>query len=82
VAGIRSINPGSVGLPYEGKRGAFWALLGEAVELRRTDYDVDLAVKRFRETSDPPAEAIVELLLDPPTRTRVIAHAEALIYSS
>jgi predicted phosphodiesterase len=29
VAGVRSINPGSVGMPYEGRPGvAFWAVLG------------------------------------------------------
>jgi predicted phosphodiesterase len=32
----RVINAGSVGLPFEGRRGAFWALLGPDVELRRT----------------------------------------------
>ena len=37
VGGIRSLNPGSVGMPYEGRRGAFWALLGPDVELRRTE---------------------------------------------
>jgi predicted phosphodiesterase len=82
VAGVRSINPGSIGLPYEGKRGAFWALLSEEVELRHTDYDVELAVARLRETTDPFAEAIVDMLLNPPTREQVIAHAEALVYSS
>ena len=41
AAGIRSVNAGSVGLPYEGRPGAYWALLGPDVELRRTEYDVD-----------------------------------------
>src|SRR5215475_3564509 len=31
VVGIRSINPGSVGMPYQGARGAYWALLGHEV---------------------------------------------------
>jgi predicted phosphodiesterase len=82
VAGIRSISPGSIGLPYEGRRGAFWALLGVHVELRHTNYDVDLAVARFRETTDPFAQAIVDMLLDPPARAEVITHAETLVYSS
>ena len=47
VGGIRSVNPGSVGLPYEGRPGAFWALLGPDVELRRTDYDVERAARRL-----------------------------------
>jgi predicted phosphodiesterase len=37
VAGVRSINPGSVGMPYEGRSGAaFWAVLGPDAELRQT----------------------------------------------
>jgi predicted phosphodiesterase len=82
VGRIRSISPGSVGLPYEGKPGAFWALLGEDVELRRTSYDVELAVAHVRESGDPFAEAIVEMLLDPPAQAQVVTHAEALVFSS
>lgn len=36
------VNPGSVGMPY-GRSGAHWALLGPGVELRRTDFDLDVA---------------------------------------
>ena len=39
----RFVNAGSVGMPYEGRRGAFWALLGPDVELLRTEYDVEAA---------------------------------------
>ncbi len=39
VAGIRVVNAGSVGSPYDDEPGAYWALLGPAVEHRRTDYD-------------------------------------------
>ncbi len=35
----RWLNPGSVGMPYEDDDGAFWAMLGPGVELRRTPYD-------------------------------------------
>ena len=31
------LNPGSVGMPYEGSPGAYWALLGPGIEHRRTD---------------------------------------------
>ena len=31
------LNPGSVGMPYEGAPGAYWALLGPGIEHRRTD---------------------------------------------
>jgi putative phosphoesterase len=41
VAGLRWVNAGSVGMPYEDEPGAYWALLGPDVELRRSEYDVD-----------------------------------------
>jgi predicted phosphodiesterase len=43
----RFVNPGSVGMPYGGT-GAYWALLGPDVLLRRTGYDADAAGQRFR----------------------------------
>ena len=39
VGGVRWVNAGSVGMPYEDEPGAYWALLGPDVELRRTAYD-------------------------------------------
>jgi putative phosphoesterase len=39
VGCVRWINAGSVGMPYEDEPGAYWALLGPEVELRRTAYD-------------------------------------------
>jgi putative phosphoesterase len=38
VGGIRWTNAGSVGMPYEDAAGAYWALLGPDIELRRTEY--------------------------------------------
>ena len=61
----RYVNPGSVGMPYEGRRGAFWAVLGPDVDLRRTEYDVDDAVARIRATGYPDAEQLAEWLLEP-----------------
>jgi predicted phosphodiesterase len=78
---VRSVNPGSVGMPYQGEHGAFWALLGPDVDLRRTEYDLQLAVARYRETDDPLAEQVVATLLEPPSPAEVIAHAEALEFS-
>ena len=43
AGGHRFVVAGSVGRPYEGRQGAFWALLGDDVELLRTDYDVESA---------------------------------------
>jgi putative phosphoesterase len=44
---IRVVNAGSVGMPY-GRPGAYWAMLGPEVDLRRTDYDREGAAKRIR----------------------------------
>jgi putative phosphoesterase len=38
VGEYRVVNAGSVGMPYEDAPGAYWALLGPDVELRRTSY--------------------------------------------
>jgi hypothetical protein len=81
IAGIRSINAGSVGMPYEGRPGAFWALLGPDVDLRRTAYSLDFAAERYRASGDPLAEEMVELLYSPPTREEVVEHAERLEFS-
>jgi putative phosphoesterase len=82
VANVRSVNPGSVGMPYEGEVGiAFWALLGADVDLRRTPYDVEEAVRLYRASGDPLAEPMVETLLSPPTRREVIEHAERQEFS-
>ncbi|HSL65775.1 MAG TPA: metallophosphoesterase family protein [Gaiellaceae bacterium] len=61
----RYVNPGSVGMPYQGRRGAFWAVLGPRVDFRRTEYDVEDAVARIRGTGYPDAEQLAEWLLEP-----------------
>jgi len=81
VDGVRLVSPGSVGLPYEGRHGAYWALLGPDVELRRAEYDVEAAVAQMRATDDPRVETIVELMLQPPSREEAIEHAEDVVFS-
>jgi diadenosine tetraphosphatase ApaH/serine/threonine PP2A family protein phosphatase len=62
----RFINAGSVGMPYEGYRGAFWALLGPDVELRHTAYDVPAAIDELRAGGfDDVDEMFEESLLQP-----------------
>lgn len=64
--GWRVINAGSVGLPYEGTLGAYWALLGPTVELRRTDYDIDDGLAQLRAGGFPDVdEFLLESLLEP-----------------
>jgi putative phosphoesterase len=81
VAGIRSVNPGSVGLPYQGRLGAYWALLGPGVELRHTEYDVARAVDAYRESGFPEPEQLVELLERPPSRAEVVEDAERRVFA-
>jgi predicted phosphodiesterase len=81
VAGIRSVNAGSVGLPYEGRPGAYWALLGPEIELRRTEYDVDETVALYRASGQPNVEQIVEMMVEPPEPREVIDHAEKVIFA-
>ena len=81
VLGRRLFNPGSVGMPYEGRPGAYWALLGPELEHRRTEYDLDRAVAAYRATTDPLAEQMVEILLEPPTAAEAIEHAEQVVFS-
>jgi predicted phosphodiesterase len=81
IAGIRSVNAGSVGLPYEGRPGAYWALLGPDIELRRTEYDVDETVALYRASGQPNVEQIVEMMVEPPEPPEVIDHAEKVIFA-
>lgn len=46
------INPGSVGMPY-GRGGAHWAVLGPAVELRETHYDLAAAAAQLATSGYP-----------------------------
>jgi len=56
VAGIRWVNGGSVGMPYEHEAGARWVLLAPDVELRRTEYDLEDAAARIRTSGMPEAD--------------------------
>ncbi len=51
--GIRLVNAGSVGMPYEGSPNARWALLGPDVELLETPYDAAAALETLAATSYP-----------------------------
>ena len=39
IAGVRVVNAGSVGMPYDDEPGAYWLALGPDIEHRRTAYD-------------------------------------------
>jgi putative phosphoesterase len=59
VDGVRWINPGSVGMPYEGEVAAFWAVLGPDVELRRTQFDTERSAEAVLASGWPEAESFV-----------------------
>ena len=76
--GVRVVNAGSIGMPYEGRPGAYWALLGPDVELRSTAYDLDAAAAAIHATGFPDAEELVATLREPPTADEVARHFESL----
>ena len=66
VDGWRVVNAGSVGIPYEGRAGAYWVLLGPDVELRRTEYDLEPALAELRAGGFPDLDEVLrESLLAP-----------------
>jgi predicted phosphodiesterase len=78
LLGRRIVNAGSVGLPYEGVAGAFWALLGPDVELRRTEYDVDAAIEVLTAAGGPAVQYLEESLIRPTDPDEVARHFEGL----
>ncbi len=53
VDGVRVLNAGSVGAPYEVEPAAYWLELDPEPRFRRTDYDVEAAAARIRATGYP-----------------------------
>jgi putative phosphoesterase len=77
-SGLRVVNPGSVGQPYEGATGAYWALLGPDVEFRRTAYDVEATVAAMEVLGVPVDGRMLEQLVDPPDSERTTEYFESL----
>jgi putative phosphoesterase len=79
----RSVNPGSVGLPYgEPAAAACWLRVdGDGLHFRRSEYDVESWIDRMRATDDPRADVIAELLREPPSVHEITAHAESVAFS-
>jgi predicted phosphodiesterase len=78
VDGIRFVNAGSVGMPYEGGQGAFWALLdGGEVELRDAVRGRRRAAA-IRTTTYPNAEQMAGWLLEPEDPDEVSAYFESV----
>ncbi len=86
VGARRVVNAGSVGWPYEGRHGAYWALLGPPrgsepqagrVELVATGYPAAAAAEAIRATGYPLAEDLAANLLSPYTADEATEELEA-----
>lgn len=76
VDAVRVLNPGSVGMPY-GEPGAYWAVLGPDVEMRRTRYDLHAAAARIRGSAWPEAGTFArENVVSVPTAEEALAYME------
>ncbi len=66
VDGVRFVNAGSVGLPYEGDGAARWLWIADGVpELRRTPYDAAGAGRRLLQDGWPDTESVTAALVAP-----------------
>lgn len=72
IGGIRVVNAGSVGMPF-GEPGAYWLFLGPDVQLRHTQYDLEKAAERIRETKYPQAQGFAARnVLQPPSEAEML----------
>lgn len=76
-SGLRIVNPGSVGMPYEGEPGAYWAVLDPDVDFRRTEYDVEAAVAAIEVMRVPVDGRLLEQLVDPPDAESTTTYFES-----
>lgn len=72
VGSTRVLNAGSVGMPF-GEPGAYWLLLGEEIEFRRTSYALDEAAGRVIRTNFPGARHFAEhFVIRPPSEAQML----------
>jgi len=75
----RWVNAGAVGWPYEDDVAAFWTLVSDDVEFRRTPYDVERAAQEMLESGWPDAATFVaENVRAAPSRAEATAYFESL----
>lgn len=66
---VRVVNAGSVGMPYEGRPGAYWCLLdASGISLRRTEFDFAAASAAVASSGCPHAEEMASDVVSPPGR--------------
>jgi predicted phosphodiesterase len=76
VGGVRLVNAGSVGMPYEDTPGAYWTLLGPDVELRKTTFDCAAAAEAVQASGCPDADEFAMGVYSPTGRAAGIMHFE------
>ena len=70
----RYVNAGSVGMPYEDDVAAYWAVIADDVDFRRTPFDVERAIAETKRSAWPLGESFVrENLEQAPSRDAAIA---------
>jgi predicted phosphodiesterase len=75
----RWFNAGSIGMPYEDDVAAFWALVSDDVEFRRTPFDFEQVASEILASGWPEAETFVaENVREAPSRAQAVAHFESL----
>ena len=73
VGATRLVNAGSVGMPFD-LPGAYWLMLDSGTEFRKTDYDLERAAERVRQTAYPQAEMFAnQTILNPPSKEMMSA---------
>ena len=74
AAGVRWVNAGSVGMPYQGDAAAFWLLVdGVQPERRRTDLDVEAMAEAIRATGYPEADDLIRECFIEPVEAEFVA---------
>jgi putative phosphoesterase len=73
------VNAGSIGMPYEDDVAAYWAIVSEDVEFKRTEFDVARAIADI-EASDWPTreEFVAENLRVAPSRREATEYFESV----
>ena len=77
----RWVNVGSVGMPYEGDVAAFWAIVSDDVEFRRTGFDIERAIAEVEGSEWPSGrrEFVEENLRTAPSRSEAIEWFESRV---
>jgi predicted phosphodiesterase len=73
------VNAGSVGMPYEDDVAAYWALVSDDVEFRRTPFDIERAIADIEASGWPGGtEFVAENLRTAPSRREATEYFESL----